>query len=425
MKILGYEFTRASSLPVARIEPTIEAAETSGTNNPNPAIFDAGWSGAGASARLLPNVTATIAERHGTVFSCCNIIAADLAKVPLRVWQKNVGGTETQVEGHPLNYLLNVEASIGVPAKIARFALAYPFALRGQSIHYAPRDGGGELEMIDLINQDQCQVYRQGRTRVYQFTDGAEVRRNAPARSMVHLRYMALDGWTGRSPLQVAADSVGLAIAGQTAAARTAVGTTARAVIMLDDNYEDEESRIQNARRVKETLRGNDSSDMAVLNAGEDVKVLDLSAADQELLASRKFDREMIAGIYRMPPSKLQMLEHGVKANGQQQAIDYRTDCLLHWGGFVEAGMAQSLLTEKERRAGLFLRHDYSVLMLPTTQEHYTALHTAVGGPIMTANTAQKLANLPVTPDGDKLNPAPNMTRKETPKQKVDENGDD
>ncbi|SNT29084.1 hypothetical protein SAMN05421763_1097 [[Luteovulum] sphaeroides subsp. megalophilum] len=78
-----------------------------------------------------------------------------------------------------------------------------------------PGHGAGELELIDLVRQSGCSVLRAGRDRFYDFEDGAGLRRRAPARAMIHLRYMAEDGWTGRSPLEVAAESVGLALAGQ------------------------------------------------------------------------------------------------------------------------------------------------------------------------------------------------------------------
>ena len=106
---------------------------------------DIGWGGSGAQSRVktLPRVTPISAERHATVFGCCNNIAGDHAKVPLQLWQRANDGTEKQVYSHPAIYLMNVQASPGVPASVARYAMVYPFALRGVSYAYAPRDGGG------------------------------------------------------------------------------------------------------------------------------------------------------------------------------------------------------------------------------------------------------------------------------------------
>lgn len=415
MKLFGFDITRATPA-AARIEPPVTGAVTAAqSDQAGLRNFSVGWTSITGASRVkgIPRVTPERAEGHGTVFSCCNNIAGDLAKVPLKLYQRRPGGLEERIRDHPASYLLNVEASPGVPAQIMRFAMVYAYTLRGNGYAYGPRDGGGELERIELIRRGRANMLESGAARFYQFEDMAGTVRRVPSRSMLHLRYMADDGWTGRSPLQVAAESVGIALAGQHAAARTAAGGTTKAVIKMADDYENDEARTRNARRVKEQISDPDADGYPVMGPGEDIKSLDLSAADQELLSSRKFDREQIAAIYRMPPSKLQMLEFGVKANGEQQAIDYLTDCLMHWSRLVEAQMALAVLTETERRAGYFLRHDFGALLQPTVKEETEALVKAVGGPFRTPNEARRIKGLAPLPDGGKLNPAPNMTRKD------------
>lgn len=423
MKIFGLDISRAGQVePVAaRVEPPVmdASAEISGTMKPEAWLQDVGWGGSRPNKRL-PHVTPQRGEQNGTIFACCNNLGGDLSKVPMKLYERKDDGQEVRVRDHPVVYLLNRESAPGVPAKLTRFALVYAWALRGNSYAYGPRDGGGELEMIELAPQGGCTMLRAGRERFYDFEDGAGVQRRVPSRSMVHMRYMALDGWTGRSPLQVASESVGLAIAGQDAAARSVSGAMAKAFIKLGDSYEDDESRLRNARRVKEQITRPDSDGMPVLGPDDDIKSLDLTAADQELLSTLKFDREILAALYRMPPSKLQMLEFGVKANGEQQAIDYLTDCLLHWSGLAESQLEMTVLTRAERERGMFLRHDFGALLQPVIKDQIEALTKAVGGPIYTPNEGRQKVGLPPTKDGNTMNPAPNMTRDDskTPKGK-------
>jgi HK97 family phage portal protein len=414
MMIFGWDLARAGAdqTVVTRVEPQVEAvtAETSGTANPEPWMLDIGWGGSRPNKRL-PRVTPQRAEQNGTIFACCNNIAGDLSKVPLKLYERKGDGQEVRVRDHPAAYLLNRESAPGVPAKLTRFALVYAWALRGNSYAYGPRDGGGELEMIELAPQGSCSILRSGRARFYDFEDGAGVQRRVPSRSMVHMRYMALDGWTGRSPIQVAAETVGLALAAQDAAARSVSGAISKAYVKMGDNYESEDARTRNGRRVKEQITNPDSDGVPILGPDDDIKKLDLTAADQELLATLKYDREMMAALYRMPPSKLQMLEYGVKANGEQQAIDYLTDCLLHWSGQAEAQLEMTVLTRAEREGGMFLRHDFGALLQPTIKDQIEALTKAVGGPIYTPNEGRQKVGLPPTEEGKKMNPAPNMTR--------------
>ncbi|KFI24334.1 phage portal protein [Paenirhodobacter enshiensis] len=412
-KFLGRSWA-APPAPAARVEPVLSAAVVadapSGVSAPAGWLRDVGWSGQ-SRVKSLPRVSPTTAQKHATVFSCCNVIAGDLSKVPLKLYQRGSDGREHRVRDHPAAYLLNVESAPDVPAVVMRYALGYVYALRGNAYAYAPRDGGGELTLIDMLLPDAVSVLKNGRDRFYDIEDGAGVLRRAPARSVVHLRYMALDGWTGRSPIEVAAESVGIALAGQEAAARNASGTFIKAYVKMADAYDDDEAYYRNQRRLRATLDDPEGKGVPILGESDEIKSLDISAADQQLLESRRFDREQIASIYRVPPTKLQILEYGVKANSEQAATDYLTDCLLHWGGLIEQQYALSLLTDRERRAGMFFRHDFDTLLRPTTKERYDALKAAVGGPFMTANEARQKEGLEPRDEGDQLYPPSNMTR--------------
>lgn len=423
MSILGRIF--ASPASPARVEPVLSAPVAcddgpSGTAQPRGWLSDGGWGGQ-SRVKTLPRVTPVLAQKHATVFSCCNVIAGDLSKVPLKLYQRQDDGQDLRLRDHPASYLLNVESSAGIPAIVTRFALAYTFALRGNAYAYAPRDGAGELELVEVLSPDEVSILKSGRARFYDIQDGAGILRRAPSRSILHMRYMALDGWTGRSPLEVAAESIGLALAGQESAARSVSGTTLKAYVSMEDQYEDEEAYLRNQRRVRNAINDPDANGLPILGQHDKIQRLDLTAAEQELLAARRFDREQIASAYRVPPTKLQILEHGVKANAEQAAIDYLTDCLLHWGKQLEDQYAISLLTERERASGMFFRHDFDTLLRPTTKERYDALSRAVGGPFLTPNEARLKEGWKQTEGGDDLYPPPNMTRKDGDKKEDDD----
>jgi HK97 family phage portal protein len=415
----------AAPAPLPRVEPVVMAADTSGVSNPSGWMQDIGWTnvmgGTRSRVKSLPVVSALSAQKHATVFACCSVIAGDLAKVPLHVYQRNATGAETIVRDHAASYLLNVESVEGVAAAVTRLALVYAFALRGNGYAYAPRDGAGELELIEVVKGQSPAIMRNGRARFYQFEDGAQVQRMVPGRHMIHMRYMSDDGWTGRSPLEIAAESIGIAMAGQEAAARAASGTFVRAIIKLADNYQSDEAEEQAAKRIANALRNPDLEGFPVMQHNEGIERLDLSASDQQLLQSRKFDVTQICAGYRMPPVKVQFMENGVRANVEQQSIDYLTDCLTHWAVQAEGQLGMALLTPAEREAGLFLRHDLDALMRATTKDRYDAYQRAVGGPIMVPNEARAIEGLGPIAGGDVLYPPPNMTRDDSATTKKDD----
>lgn len=416
----------AAPAAAPRREPVLMAADTSGVSSPKPWMQDIGWTnvmgGTRSRVKSLPVVSALSSQKHATVFACCSVIAGDLAKVPLHVYQRNAKGAETIVRDHPAAHLLNVESVEGVAAAVTRLSLVYAFALRGNGYAYAPRDGAGELLLIEVIKGQNPSIMRNGRARFYQFEDGAQVQRTVPGRHVVHMRYMSDDGWTGRSPIEIAAESIGIAMAGQEAAARAASGTLVRGIIKLAaDSYKSDEAEEQAAERIANHLRNPDLDGWPVMRHDETVQTLDLSASDQQLLESRKFDVTQICAGYRMPPVKVQFMENGVRANVEQQSIDYLTDCLTHWAAQAEGQLGMALLTPAERAAGLFLRHDLDALMRATTKDRYDAYQRAVGGPIMVPNEARAIEGLGPIEGGDVLYPPPNMTRDDSAASKKDD----
>ncbi|HBS98599.1 MAG TPA: phage portal protein, partial [Citreicella sp.] len=151
MRLFGLEIGRAQE-PAPRVEPPVTGGQAQAAAPGEAGLLAVGWGSLGPSAvRGLPRVTPETAVHHGTVFACCNNIAGDLAKVPLKLWQRRGDGQDTRVRDHPAAYLLNGEAAPGVPARLVRFAAVYAYALRGNGHIYGPRDGGGELTRLDIV----------------------------------------------------------------------------------------------------------------------------------------------------------------------------------------------------------------------------------------------------------------------------------
>ncbi len=137
-------------------------------------------------------------------------------------------------------------------------------------------------------------------------------------------------------------------------------------------------------------------------------KSVGMSPADAQLLEQRRFDREQIAGVYRVPPAKAGIFEHGLRANVEQQAIDYVTDCLLGWARLNEDHFNLYLLTEEER-ADLHFEYLFDGLMRATTRDRTESLLRATGGPFLTRNEARALENRAPIPGADDLLPPSNM----------------
>lgn len=374
------------------------------------------FNGYASRVKALPRVTAETASRHLTVFSAANVIAQDIAKVPVHLVRKKSDGTHERLRDHPAYEIVRHQSAPGIPAAMVRDALQFTLLLRGNAYGHAMRDGAGRLESLEPI-AGTVGIYGLGRERFYEFTDaGGQVRRT-PARDVLHLRYRPLDGWLGRSPLSVAAEGFGLALAEQEFAARHVAGRgSVRAVIEGADGsrsvFDDAEKAAKWAKQLRNQFDDPDASGIPVLPTGRTVKSFGLSPADAQLLEQRKLSREMIGAAFRVPPAKLGIHEGTQKSTAEQQAIDYVTDCLLTWATIWEECYRLTLLTARERADGLRFVFNLDALLRAGTVDRFNALAKAVGGPFFTANDARQIEGLAPLKEGEAMYPPPNMTRK-------------
>lgn len=397
-------FTRIKAVAKGLLGPS---AETSGTANP------AGWLNLGwgrPTLSGLPRVSEGGALAHGTVYTCVNVIAQDLAKVPLILYRRLPKGGKERVAEHPAARIMSHgDQAHGVPAYAIRYGLQWALGLRGNAYAYIRRNGRGEIIGLDPIHNDQVSLLKNGRERFYDFEDGAGSRRRVSWRDMLHLRSGAEDGWTGRSPIEMASETLAVALGAQNFAGRHITGRgVIRGVVEHPDWFQEEEEADLFAVRILKTLDDPEANGIPILPHGMTYKSVGMSPADAQLLEQRRFDREQIAGIYRVPPAKAGIFEHGLRANVEQQAIDYVTDCLLGWAKLSEDHFNLYLLTEDERN-DLHFEYLFDGLMRATTRDRIESLLRATGGPFMTRNEARALENRAPISGADDLLPPSNM----------------
>lgn len=399
--------------------PRLGPSASSGTASPAGWLTQFGWGQ--ASIKGLPRVDERSALSHGTVYACANVISQDLAKIPLHLYRRTEDGGKERVRDHPAARVLSRMSAPGVPAYSSRYSLHWALLLRGNAYGHIRRNGRGEIVSLEPIPNGQVSVLESGRERVYDFEDAEGIRRRVGWRDMLHLRYCAEDGWTGRSPLQVGAETISVALGAQRYAGKHVSGRgVVRGVVEHPDWFESDEVARAHAQKIRESIDDPESNGIPILPYGMSLKEVGMSPADAQLLEQRRFDREQIAAMFRVPPAKAGIFEHGLKANVEQQAIDYVTDCLLGWARLHEMTFNLALLTEDEQDE-YFFEYLFDGLVRATLKDEIEALIKACGGPFMTRQEARVIRNLKKMDGADALLPPPNMAKLESAPEQEDE----
>jgi HK97 family phage portal protein len=77
-----------------------------------------------------------------------------------------------------------------------------------------------------------------------------------------------------------------------------------------------------------------------------------------QFLATRQYQRTVIAGAFGVPPHMVGDLSKGTFNNVEQQSLDFVQNVVLPYVQMFEAAMEKSLLTVEDRRSGIHIRFD-------------------------------------------------------------------
>lgn len=220
------------------------------------------------------------------------------------------------------------------------------------------------------------------------------------ATTMTHVPAMTVDGLRGLSPIAVARNSLGTAIAGDRAAARMfSNGALITGMVTPEEDVTEDE-----AKEIKEGLNRNiagwdNAGDIAVINRKMKFTPWTMTAADAQFLESRQFQIEEVSRWFGVPPHLLM-----------------QTHKQTSWGQGVEAqnrAMGRTVLAPYTRRieerlsrllpSPRFVRFDFSALERPTPEAEVDLLIKQVQAGLITPNEARHIRNLPPIEGGDTL----------------------
>jgi HK97 family phage portal protein len=171
------------------------------------------------------------------------------------------------------------------------------------------------------------------------------------AKDVLHIAGLGWDGVKGYSPVSMARETLGLAIAEQSHTA-SLMGNNAAPTGHL-------EYPGKLADKAKGTLRDNwnkihqgpdRKGNLAILDGGLKWVMESFSPADTELILSRGFSIAEIARIYNLPQHMLGLLDHATFSNIEEQNLAFYQLSLWPWLENIEQELNKKLLTPDDRR---------------------------------------------------------------------------
>jgi HK97 family phage portal protein len=219
---------------------------------------------------------------------------------------------------------------------------------------------------------------------------------------VLHIPGLGFDGLVGYSPIAMAKNAVGLAIATEEYGAKFFANGAAPGGVLEHPGTIKDPQKIKESWNAAYQGSGN-SHRVAVLEEGMKYQPIGISPEQAQFLETRKFQINEIARIFRVPPHMLADLEKSSFSNIEQQSLEFVKYTLDPWVVRWEQSMCRALLMESEK-SKLFIKFNVDGLLRGDYVSRMSGYATARQNGWMSANDIRELENLdriPVELGGD------------------------
>lgn len=213
---------------------------------------------------------------------------------------------------------------------------------------------------------------------------------------VLHIPGLGFDGLVGYSPIAMAKNAIGMAIACEEYGAKFFANGAAPGGVLEHPGTLKDPTRVRESWNT--TFGGSsNSSKVAVLEEGMKYTPISISPEQAQFLETRKFQINEIARIFRVPPHMVGDLEKSSFSNIEQQSLEFVKYTLDPWVSRWEQAMVRSLLSPSDKRK-YFIKFNVDGLLRGDYQSRMNGYATARQNGWMSANDIRELENLDLIP---------------------------
>jgi HK97 family phage portal protein len=148
------------------------------------------------------------------VYACVRILSEAIASLPLHVYRYRADGGKEHYIDHPLYFLLHDEANPEMTSFVLRETLMSHLLLWGNAYAQIIRDGNGKVLSLHPLLPNRMRVDRDAAGRLlYEYRKDGGLPVPLRREDVLHIPGLGFDGLVGYSPIAMAKNSVGLALA--------------------------------------------------------------------------------------------------------------------------------------------------------------------------------------------------------------------
>ena len=374
-------------------------------------------------------VTERSAMQMTAVYSCVRILSEAVAGLPLHLYKYTDSGGKAMALDHPLYRLLHDEPNPEMSSFVFRetlmthlllWSFLHPLLLYatfetlmthlllwGNAYAQIIRNGKNEIVALYPLMPNKMSVDRDENGRLYYtyYRDNDEAIKDKEfavtlqPSDVLHIPGLGFDGLVGYSPIAMAKNAIGMAIACEEYGAKFFANGAAPGGVL------EHPGTIKDPQRVRESWQSTfggsgNANKIAVLEEGMKYTPIGISPEQAQFLETRKFQINEIARIFRVPPHMVGDLEKSSFSNIEQQSLEFVKYTLDPWVIRWEQSIQRSLLSRDEK-AAYFVKFNLEGLLRGDYQSRMNGYAIGRQNGWMSANDIRELENLDRIPEKD------------------------
>lgn len=339
------------------------------------------------------------------MYRAVSLVAGSIGTLPLRSIQTSANGIKTKKPSwldNPYAPINDDDFYQGTQYEWVETLVAH-LVLHGNAFLWLHRDGAGQVQGAYPIHPSFVKVEvdkdapGERLYHVHQDNGGELV---VGINEVLHIPGLSFDGIRGYSLVELARNSLGIALAGEKSAGTVMKNGPQHTVLITpnDDLKEEEADTIVTS--VQGAMAGADNAGkMVLINRALTLSPFTMTYADAQFLETRVFQIEEISRWTGVPPHLLGLTEkqsswgQGVK----EQNLGLSRYVLNTYTTRIEQRLTRLLGPKVEAE------FDYSGFFRPAPEDEITSVIAQMNGGLLTPNEARAIRNLPPVEGGDVL----------------------
>ncbi|WP_418790920.1 phage portal protein [Phosphitispora sp. TUW77] len=340
------------------------------------------------------------------VYSCVRILAEAVAGLPLHVYRYKADGGKERIAQHPLYYLLHDEPNPEMTSFVFRETLMSHLLLWGNAYAQVIRNGRGQVVGLYPLLPSKMEVSRsKAGELIYTYYRNEDESGMKPRggyitlrkEEVLHIPGLGFDGLIGYSPIAMAKNAIGMALATEE------YGATFFANGANPGGVLEHPSVIKDIQRVKDSWNSayqgsSNANRVAVLEEGMKFQAIGIPPEQAQFLETRKFQLNEIARIFRVPPHMVGDLEKSSFSNIEQQSLEFVKYTLDPWVVRWEQALQQSLILPSEKPL-VIVKFNLDGLLRGDYQSRMQGYSTGIQNGFLSVNDVRSLEDMNLLSD--------------------------